>query len=193
MNQSAKHFIILVRHSLVAVVSSEPARSWRLSSEGQKKAAKLANKLENFPISAIISSPEPKAVETSQIISSKLNLAYKIAIGFEEHKRENTPYFKNAEDFREAIASLFTHQDQLVLGEETAVQAFTRFNEALNREIINESNENALFVTHGTVMTLFVSHYNPQISPIKLWKSLKLPCALVLTKHGFRYKDFILP
>jgi broad specificity phosphatase PhoE len=50
----------LVRHAMVVVDLSVPSNEWRLSEEGRRAAAKLA-----LPPAPVLTSPEPKAVETA--------------------------------------------------------------------------------------------------------------------------------
>ncbi|TRO49026.1 histidine phosphatase family protein, partial [Candidatus Bathyarchaeota archaeon] len=65
--------LILVKHSLPEMVSTVPAKEWRLSQSGQVRCSALAEKLESFSPDVIISSTEPKAIETAQIVAHQLN------------------------------------------------------------------------------------------------------------------------
>ncbi len=186
--------LVLVRHSAVQINQDLSSHEWTLSPEGRARCWPLAKSLSPYNISRFISSEEPKATETTQLMSGFLNVPQRIAPGLQEHNRTGAPYFKSNPAFREAIEELFTHPDKLVFGQETAVQALTRFKQAVYREIERrpiKSNANPAIVTHGTVLTLFVCHHNPTIDPMTFWNSLEMPCAVILNYPDLSFVSII--
>ncbi len=171
--------LILIRHSAIVQNPDVPAKIWRLPENGRFLAHALAPKIAlHFP-AQIITSTETKAIETGQIIADELGIPCQTAADLHEHERTVTPYFPTKEAFQAAVSRFFQQPHELVMGEETAVQAQTRFVTAVNTVMTTYPSGNIAIVTHGTVLTLFANYHHPQLEPIPFWKALTLPCAFV--------------
>ena len=171
--------LILVRHSEPAMEASVPANQWRLSEEGRLRCYPLAQRLAEHQPHAIISSVEPKAHETAQIVADALDLPCEVAEGLHEHDRSNVGMLAK-EEFETKVAGLFARPHLLVFGRETADQAHHRFAQAVQDLLQRYPDKNIAVVTHGTVLTLFVSRATG-LEPLPLWKSLGLPTLVVLS------------
>lgn len=171
--------LILVKHSLPEIVPMIPAKEWRLSKSGQIRCKALAEKLESYLPDVVISSVEPKAVETAQIIASQLNKPFGTFDGLHEHDRAGVD-FLDKEQFEAKVSDFFMHRDQLVLGKETANRAVERFSKALTSVEVEYSNKTIVVVAHGTVITLFVEKFN-DLEAFSFWKKLDLPSLVVLS------------
>ena len=176
-----KH-LILVKHSVPAIVGDQPASSWRLSEPGRLRARQLAEELKKFEPETIVSSDEPKARETAEIVGRDLGLGIQIIHDLHEHDRSNVPYL-SLDAFQSSIRQLFQEPDQLVFGNETADQAYTRFYSALHSILNENKNKTVVVVTHGTVISLFVARLTGS-SELELWKKLGLPSFVALDLHS---------
>jgi broad specificity phosphatase PhoE len=87
--------------------------------------------------------------------------------------------------FEEQVKNLFANPDQIVFGDETANQALARFSNALSGVQKLQKNKNLVVVCHGTVISLFVAHYN-DLDPFKVWQSLGMPSFVVLKEPDYR-------
>ena len=172
-----KH-LILVKHSLPKIVENTPAREWRLSEEGQIRAHQLAERLSCYQPEMIVSSIEPKAQETAEIIAEKYNLTIQIVEDLHEHDRSKTPYLSKAE-FQASVRKFFENPDTLVFGNETANQCHVRFHRAVYSVLNYHANKTIVIVAHGTAISLFVSRLTG-IPDLSLWNELGLPSFLVL-------------
>lgn len=172
--------LILIRHSAVAVDPDMPAKKWPLSEDGRFRCLALAPHIASYQPDRFVTSGEQKAQETGQIIAGVLGVSCQTASDLHEHDRTGTPYFPSQKVFIEAVSHFFRHPDELVLGRETAVQAQTRFTQAVQTVMATHPTGNIAIVTHGTVLTLFAAHRQPQLDMISFWKSLTLPCAFVI-------------
>ena len=172
--------LILVRHSAVQIDTAVPSHQWPLSADGRSRCHDLAPKLKPYAPARFVTSEEPKAIETGQILADTLAVPAMSASGLQEHDRHGTPYFESREAFETAVATFFARPDELVFGQETAVQARMRFEAAVQQELSSHPQETLAIVSHGTVMTLFICHHNPHLNPMQFWQSLTLPCAFVL-------------
>jgi len=104
----------------------------------------------------------------------------------QEQDRHGVPYFDNQQDFFAAVERFFTQPNELVLGNETAVQARERFDTAVTQQIAQHPNDTLAIISHGTVLTLFATHHNSQLKTIPFWQALTLPCALIFTLPNFQ-------
>ncbi len=176
--------LILVRHSLPHIDPQIPARQWRLSETGRTRCLPLARDLEAHQPTRIVSSLEPKAIETGQIVAERLGLPFNTYEGLHEHDRSNVDFMDKA-DLNSSVARLFQRPDQMVYGKETADQAHFRF-AGMVAEVMQLYGEgNIAIVAHGTVIALFVARA-AGIEPLPVWKRLGLPSFAVLSLPGPR-------
>ncbi|MCB9422840.1 MAG: histidine phosphatase family protein [Ardenticatenaceae bacterium] len=171
---------LFIRHAAVAVDPAVPAREWSLSSDGRSRTRSLAPQLTPYDLTRIITSDESKARETGQIIAETLGLPWQSAPNLHEHNRQGAPFFTSKEAFETAVARFFDNPDTLVFGNETANQTFARFDTAVRHLLAVYPNDTLAIVTHGTVLTLFLAHYN-QFTPFPFWQKLQMPDFFVVT------------
>jgi broad specificity phosphatase PhoE len=170
--------LILVRHSVPAIVPGVPAREWMLSDHGRQRCHALAAMLAEHTPDIVVSSLEPKAVETGQIVASLLGKPFATAPGLHEHKRRGVE-FSTREEFEARMAVLFAHPTELVMGSETAEQAGHRLAQAIAHVLDRYPGDNVAVVTHGTVMSLYVAQV-AGVEPFSFWRRLGLPSFAVL-------------
>ena len=170
--------LILVKHSLPEIVENIPAREWHLSQEGRARADRLAEKLMAYEPEVLISSDEPKAIETAEILSRKLQLPHSVFENLHEHERSKAGYLTRNE-FENAVREFFAKPDALAFGGETANQAHERFSTAIFSVLHTYPEKTIILVSHGTVVSLWVSRLIGT-SPFELWKELGLPSFVVL-------------
>ncbi len=173
--------LLFVRHSAVEIDANVPSREWGLSVNGRLLIQQLAPQIASHTPTRIITSTENKAIETGQIIADALNIPWQTAPNLHEHERSKVRYFESREDFETAVARFFAQPDELVFGDETANQARNRFDTAVHTLIAQYPTDTLAIVTHGTVLTLFLSHHNPQLAPFAFWRNLPLPCKVVVS------------
>ena len=184
INQGLHRNLILVRHSLSDINPARSSSQWGLSEEGHARCIPLAEKLIAFQPTVIVASIEQKARETAAILAGHFDLQVTLAEGLHEHERGNVPYFETPEQFQTAISNLFNHPNDLVFGEETASQALTRYENAIRRVLLDYPDQTIVLVSHGTVMSLFVAHYN-RLDAYEFWQKLTMPDVVVLSLPDF--------
>ena len=170
--------LFLIKHSMPVLDPNVPAAEWHLGERGRALSELLANKLAAYSLAVIVSSVEPKAIETAQIVANRLGKPYEISAGLHEHDRRNVP-FMPMEQLEAKVAQFFAKPDELVLGSETANQAHARFANAIDRVIEKYPQKNIAVVAHGTVISLFVARTNE--IPFEFWKRFGLPSIVVLS------------
>jgi len=172
--------LILVRHSAPEIVPQVPARDWHLSAVGRERCVPLAAALAPYQPWAIITSLEPKAVETGQIVAERLGVASTAVAGLHEHDRRRVGLLDRAA-FQAGVAAFFAQPDTLVLGQETAAQTRARFTRAIAAVLAAYPDVPVAVVAHGTVMTLYLAQV-AGIDPYPFWQRLGLPAFVVLAR-----------
>jgi broad specificity phosphatase PhoE len=170
--------LILVRHGRPLIDPDKAPTTWPLCPDGVAAVEKLAGRLAAYAPSAIVSSPEPKALETAQIIAAALGLAVEVDAGLHEHKRPALS-FGTEEAFRQKIAQVFAEPRKPVAGGESAHEACVRLEAALAQH----PGRPLIAVTHGTVLSLYVAE-RLGLDAHDLWRSLHMPDAFVLGAEG---------
>ena len=105
-------------------------------------------------------------------------MKYSVKRNLHEHDRRQVPFLTDNE-FHSLIREIFDRHDSLVFGKETATQALLRFCCAVNSVLESSDAKSILIVSHGTVISLFVSWLTGQ-SSYAFWKGLGLPSFVVL-------------
>ncbi|MCA9898172.1 MAG: histidine phosphatase family protein [Anaerolineales bacterium] len=183
--------LILVRHSAVQIDTAVSSHNWQLSEDGRFRCHTLAAQLQPYNPDRFVTSEENKARETGQILAEVLGLPCAAAAGLQEHDRRGMPYFESKAAFEAAVAVFFARPNELVFGQETAVQARTRFETAVTKLQASYPRQTLGIVSHGTVITLFICAHNPELDPLAFWQSLTLPAAFVLTLPALKLEDVI--
>ena len=145
-----------------------PSEEWRLSEEGRRRCGPLAERLARFEPRTLLASTEPKARETAELMAPALALEVQLSDGLRETARRTVGWLA-PEELDGGIRELFERPAEVVFGEESAEQALARFEEA-----VAGVEEQAVVVTHGTVLSLYAAARTGR-DPYELWKSLELP------------------
>ena len=170
--------LILVRHSVPEIDSHVPAREWKLSEEGKERAERLAESLIRYQPKRLFSSSEPKAYETAEILSKRLHLPVAVIDGLHEHQRSSVPFLSKTE-YEAAVREFFEKSEVLVFGSETANKAYERFCLAIFSAMSADKDDTSVIVSHGTVMSLFVSRLTGQPG-FQIWSNLGMPGFIIL-------------
>lgn len=181
--------LILIKHASPQQEDGVPSHEWRLSEVGREKAKALAEHIRAHAPELIVTSDEPKAIETGEIITAALGITSEIASDLHEHDRTNVPLMRTGE-FISAMAQFFKERDQLVLGSETASDALARFDIALQRVLERHRDKTIAIVSHGTVLALFAAPH-AAIDAFQLWRRMGLPSFLVLDTDGMKLLDIV--
>ena len=175
--------LILIKHASPQVLPAVAPEKWKLSERGRQSCAPLAQKLSAHGPRVIISSTEPKALETTELVAAPLRVAHRPAPDLHEHDRSNVPHMRSGE-FISMMELFFRRPDELVLGRETARQAQERFSRAVENVLQQHPQQDVAIVSHGTVISLFLARHAAQ-QPFQLWREMGLPSFVVLDLPGY--------
>jgi broad specificity phosphatase PhoE len=177
-----KKYLILVKHSVPEIAQNVPAQEWKLSEPGRARATRLAVLLKQYQPEVIISSKEPKARETAEIIAKLHKIELNVAENLHEHDRSNVPYLAH-DEFQASVNEFFLKPNELVFGRETANEAHARFYRSLHSILNEHPNKTVAVVTHGTVISLFVSRLTGR-ADFEIWNMLGLPSFIAMDLHS---------
>ena len=176
--------IILVKHAAPVVVPGKSADQWPLSAAGKEAAKALAGELEIFGATQVITSTEPKASETGQLLAAGLRVTAQMQEGLHEHERRTVPHLRTS-DFLSLMAQVFKRREELVLGEESASAALQRFTGAMEAVCTMHPQGDLIVVAHGTVIALFLESIS-QEDGYRIWREMGLPSYAVVETSPWR-------
>src|SRR4051794_1171163 len=110
--------LILIKHAPPEVDPSVSSEQWHLGEKGRRLCGPLAERVRKYSVSEIVTSSEPKAVETGEELAKLLSVATRVQEGLEEHDRRDVPHMRSGE-FISMMELMFRRPDELVLGNET--------------------------------------------------------------------------
>ena len=175
--------LILVKHAMPVIVPDAPPPTWVLSVKGRDASARMGEKLAAYESVAVITSVEPKAAKTGQIIAGHLGLPATSATGLHEHERDVVP-FDGIELFHNRMRQFFAEPDAVVYGTESADAAHARFERAVRNVLVAHPSGTVIVVAHGTVISLLVARANG-IESCPFWAGLDLPSFVVVERDSF--------
>lgn len=172
--------LILIKHASPQQDPNVSSHDWKLSDAGRTKAAALAERLRPHAPKCILTSDEPKAIETGEIIAAALGIPAEIVPDLHEHDRSNVPQMPTRE-FISSMALFFKRRGELVLGKETAEQAERRVTGAIEGIVSTHADEGVAIVTHGTVLALYLASLLKS-DAFELWRRWGLPSYVVIDR-----------
>jgi broad specificity phosphatase PhoE len=179
-----------VKHAQPVLDPSRPAREWVLGRDGEEQAGRLAGMLRKYLPFQLVSSREPKALRTSEIVGQQLRVATTAVEDLRELDRPALPILSR-QDHEALNARVFLERDRAVIGAESAVSALDRFTYALSGLLDRTSPQNVVVITHGTVIALFVANANPAVDAFTLWKRLQCSSFVVLDRASLELREVI--
>jgi broad specificity phosphatase PhoE len=162
---------MLVRHAAPEIDPARPAASWGLSAAGRAAARALAAAL---TVDAVVSSPEPKALETAAALEAPLEIDARLR----EHDRAGARFMAR-DDFVAAVEAGFARPGEVVFGVESYDAALARFSAGVDAAAAAHGGERVAIVSHGTVIALYVGQATGA-DPLTVWRRLRSPDVIEL-------------
>ena len=171
--------LMLIKHASPLVVPGTPPEKWSLSDKGKESCNALADALRDYEPATIISSTEPKASETAQLLASRFRISSSTAEDLHEHDRSNVPHMRSGE-FISHMELFFRKPNERVLGRESADQCADRFEDAVHDLLDQHKTGNLAIVSHGTVIALFIARHGGG-NAFEWWRKMGLPSFAVMS------------
>lgn len=180
--------LVLIKHAAVTVDAAVPSKQWPLNDAGRALCRPLATLLRGHDLGALVSSTEPKAIETAELLAKRLRIPATTGPDLDEHRR---PYAQPGE-FEAQMERFFAQPSQRVYGEESAEEALHRFQAAIEAALAAHTTEGNLgIVSHGTVIALYAAPFFG-IGAAAMWNRLSHPAFVAIdteTGIGLRIVD----
>lgn len=172
-----KNKYLILRHAETIKDPNMHPKDWLLTPDALEKINQYMSEGIFNNLTKIFSSAEPKAVATSKPVSTYLNLPISEMEEFVEVRREKK--FLTDEEFLLQKQQELEIRTEKVNGVESGDEALARFLSGIEKLENEFTNEDILIITHGTIMTLFLTSYKNDFSNIfENWKNLRF-CELV--------------
>lgn len=162
--------VYLIRHASPEIQPSVPAPEWVLSERGQREAGVLAGTAESWGIEALYASTEPKAQATALILGDPLGLPVNVVPAFDE-LRIPPDWIPNSDDFNELVRDVLAGETPR--GCESAEAAAARFAEGM--ALVAQGRLPAGVVSHGRVLTAYLSRHYGVSDAFDYWRSIPMP------------------
>ncbi len=182
--------LYLVRHAWPEVRPDEPAEQWPLSEQGRAHAVGVGQSLRDEGIRAVRSSPEPKALETAELIADQLGLDVTVDRDLGEARRTWV-----AEDYETFVARFFAEPEASANGWERAIDAQRRMVAAVDRFAEELGDGAGLIVSHGLVLSLYLAYLALRsLVDLDDWRAIRMPdLAVVELPEGRLRRPFGAP
>ncbi|WP_342739217.1 histidine phosphatase family protein [Bradyrhizobium sp. B117] len=144
-------------HPQVQIDPDVPVPQWGLSPIGRARTEALAQARWLARTTQIVSSGERKAIETAEIIASRLGIMIEIREAMHENDRSATGFLQPAE-FEQVADRFFAEPHLSVRGWERAIDAQARIVREAEAVLARNRPGDILFVGHGGVGTLLFCH-----------------------------------
>jgi broad specificity phosphatase PhoE len=176
--------LVLVKHGSPVLDPATPAREWALSRHGEIETRYVAEQLRAYEPFDLVSSPEPKARRTAELIAAELRTHNRVVDDLREIDRRVLPIMEPA-GHREMNRPIFSEPNRAVVGSESANTALIRYQSAIEAEIDRCESAHLVVVSHGTVMALLVARHNA-VDAYRFWADLQCGNTVTLTVPLFR-------
>jgi broad specificity phosphatase PhoE len=157
----------LVRHGRPVVDRRQPAATWSLDPAAYDDVWALRDRLPQG--GAWFTSPEPKAVETVQLLTDG-------PVGIVDGLREQVRAAGWVDDLAGAVRRAFAHPDQPAEpGWEPLAVCRDRLVAAVRPILAAHAGEDVVMVGHGTAWTLLAAELTGEPPDLERWAALGMP------------------
>ena len=182
--------LTLIRHSTPEIRFEVPAAQWLLSADGLARARAFAAYVNPGTADRVVTSVEPKALQTAQALAEVWRLPVEEVTGLHEHERPAVRLMSR-DEFEASVRDMFARPAELVFGAETADAAGARFTNAV-RTLVERTDRDVMVVSHGTVIALFAAAHTG-LDAYSFWMQQRMPCAVTFTLPEMALERVIQP
>jgi 2,3-bisphosphoglycerate-dependent phosphoglycerate mutase len=178
--------VLLVRHAEPVPVgtpgTSDDDRP--LTDAGRAAAAELAEELDGFAVTAVYSSPYPRAVETVTLLAERRGLAVQLLTDLRERRLTVEP----RDDWRAVLERAWDDHDFALPGAESGREAQRRAVATLDLLRSRHPDGGRLVLgSHGNLISLILHALEPDVD-IDFHLSMPTPAIYRLTHDGIRWR-----
>ena len=185
----APDLLILVKHAKPEVDPDVPSAEWTLGVDGLEGSVRLAERLRPIGVERVVTSVEPKAVETGRIVARELDVPFQTGHDLHEHRRPDAGFLAR-DAFEASIRRLFAEPARKVFGDETGDAAADRFGAALDALASAYKGTRLCVVAHGTVISLHLER-RYGTDGFSTWQALDVPSYVVVDRRTRTVVDVV--
>ena len=164
--------IYLLRHAESAPSPDVPEPEWPLSADGRTQAEKLVPVLADLPISAIYSSPFPRAIDTVRPFADQAGLAVNLVEDLRERRLSSG--VAPLPQWRAMLKKAWAEFDWAPPGGESNIQCQHRMFATLRGLTAAHPGESILAASHGNAIALFLNSIDSSFG-FDEWAALRNP------------------
>jgi 2,3-bisphosphoglycerate-dependent phosphoglycerate mutase len=170
--------VYMVRHAH-SVYKADDELYRPLSPQGEETARTVGDLLADERISAIISSPYKRALQTVEPLAARKGLAIQVEEDFRERLLADQPQ----DDFDYAIRKVWEEEAFSWPGGESNLAAQHRGVQALQSVLRRYQGDTIAIGTHGNLMALMIKAFKPEYG-FAFWQQLSMPDIYKLSFTG---------
>lgn len=176
--------VTYVRHAMPLVVEGVHPVEWHLDDEGRRAAGAVAQGLEvREGLGALVSSTEPKALETAAEIGARWSATVE---GDDRLREADRPWI--GPGYR-AMAHRYLRGEPLV-GWEPHAQVAARMGAGVDAAVEGAQGRSVVIVTHGLALSVHLGdRLGPEFDQESFWSRLAFPDAWVLDPSGVLHRS----
>ena len=168
--------LCLVRHTTPLIDQDRPAEEWGVGEEGRAQVESILPTLEEIGPTIIVTSPEPKARITAEILAQGTGLELRIDDDLREQGLGAVPWYGGHDEFHSMVREHFALPEMTILGNESSRAAATRFNHVVQGFTPTEV---PVLVSHGRIMSAWLAS-QIALDAFDIWQNLQMPDALLV-------------
>lgn len=151
--------IYFITHPNVIVDPNQPPQEWHLSETGEERVKTLGQEHFWRYVQHIFTSPENRALETSQILHDIHHIAVRPFEELQEQRRSNTNYFLSMTDLAITMRMFFSRPKESIRGWESAVDTQNRIVAAIDSlQELYPDYQTVAIISHGIIGSLLRSY-----------------------------------
>jgi 2,3-bisphosphoglycerate-dependent phosphoglycerate mutase len=156
-----------------------------LSDAGRQQSERVADLLAGQDVTAIISSPYTRAIQTVQPLADRLRMTIEIDHDLRERHLSSGPL----DDFRASLEATWQDFDLVHPGGESSAAAQARVTRAIRRIAAPGDSRDVVIATHGNALALFLRTLDARVD-FAFWTGMSLPDVYVVetTPHAWSYR-----
>jgi 2,3-bisphosphoglycerate-dependent phosphoglycerate mutase len=183
-DEALKSTVLLIRHAKSTPKEEIPEADWPLSQLGHEQAVGLADQLCGYGITAVVSSPCRRAIDTVSPLAERLGFSVRLVDDLRERKlREGI-----RDDWEALTARSWADFSFALPNCESAFDAQKRMQNALDHLTREYPGQTIAACSHGNAISLFLNTIDPGFGHAQ-WQAMKNPDIFRVTWDGRLWRE----
>ena len=170
--------VLLVRHAepVAPGVPGYEENERPLSADGRRRSDLLAERLMGHDISAVYTSPYPRARQTVEPLADRLGIPVTVIADLRERLLGPAP----VPSWRDHVERSWADFSYSLEGGESSAQAQARVLGVLEPMLDRHSTSTAVAASHGNLIALALHAFAPQAVDFEFWRTMPMPAVYAI-------------